>query len=42
MSPESELIRPDLYLTKPLDARALLEAVEKLLAARPRQAVQPS
>ena len=34
MSPESELIRPDRYIPKPVEARVLLEAVDKALAAR--------
>ncbi len=38
MSPESELIRPDRYISKPVDASVLLEAVENALAARkPRE-----
>jgi len=39
MCPESEMIRPDRYLKKPLDTSVLLEAVETSLATRPRQAV---
>lgn len=39
MSPERELIRPDRYLAKPVDTGALLEAVERALAAgKPRAA----
>jgi len=33
MSPEAELIRPDRYLTKPLDFARFLELLEKELAA---------
>jgi len=33
MSPEAELIRPDRYLTKPLDFTRFLELLEKELAA---------
>ena len=39
MAPESEMIRPDRYIAKPLDAAVLLEAVEKALAARRPQTV---
>ncbi len=42
MSPESEMIRPDLYLAKPLDATALTDAVERLLEVRPSPAVKAS
>jgi CheY-like chemotaxis protein len=34
MAPESEMIRPDRYLTKPLDAATLLEALDKALGPR--------
>lgn len=33
MSPEVELIRPDIYLTKPLDFPRFLEAVDRAAAA---------
>ncbi len=33
MSPEAALIRPDLYMTKPLDFGRFLEAVEQAVAA---------
>jgi CheY-like chemotaxis protein len=39
MAPESEMIRPDRYLTKPIDASVLLEAVRKALPERHAQAV---
>jgi CheY-like chemotaxis protein len=39
MSPESEMIRPDRYITKPLDAPILLEALEKALGPARSQAV---
>ena len=38
MSPESEMIRPDRYIPKPVDGGVLLEAVGKALAARRSQA----
>jgi len=34
MAPEVEMIRPDSYVTKPLDIDAFLEVVKKNLAAR--------
>lgn len=34
MAPEVEMIRPDSYVTKPLDIAAFLEEVKKNLAAR--------
>jgi len=34
MAPERELIRPDRYIAKPLDAPVLLEALEKALGPR--------
>jgi len=42
MAPESEMIRPDRYLPKPVDAPVLLEVVEKALAARNPRAGQPT
>jgi len=39
MSPESEMIRPDRYLAKPVDMDLLLEVVEKALAERPPRSV---
>ncbi|MCC7174438.1 MAG: response regulator [Bryobacterales bacterium] len=39
MSPESELIRPDRYIPKPVDAGLLLGAIESVLAARKPPAV---
>ena len=39
MSPESEMIRPDRYLTKPVNMDLLLEVVEKALAERPPRSV---
>ena len=40
MAPESEMIRPDRYLSKPVEARVLLEIVENALAARNPRAGQ--
>jgi CheY-like chemotaxis protein len=42
MAPEAEMIRPDRYLTKPVDAGVLFELIEKALAGRPQQAVHPT
>jgi len=42
MAPESELIRPDRYISKPVDPRVLLEAVGAALAARRPQSVRPT
>lgn len=39
MASESEMIRPDCYIPKPLDAPVLLAAVEKALTPRRPQAV---
>ncbi len=39
MSPEAEMIRPDWYLTKPLDSAALLRLLEKALAAHRAAAI---
>lgn len=39
MAAESEMIRPDRYIPKPLNAPLLLEAVEKALAPRRAQSV---
>ncbi len=38
MAPESEMIRPDRYITKPVNAPVLFEAVEKALGPRRPQA----
>ncbi len=42
MAPESEMIRPDRYLPKPVEARVLLEIVESALAGRNPGAGQPT
>jgi CheY-like chemotaxis protein len=42
MAPETDMIRPDRYLTKPVEAAVLFELVDKALAGRPRQAVRPT
>ncbi|MFB3777864.1 MAG: two-component system response regulator [Bryobacteraceae bacterium] len=42
MAPEAEMIRPDRYLTKPVDADVLFDLVDKALAGRSRQAVHPT
>ena len=42
MAPEAEMIRPDRYLTKPVDAGVLFELLDKVLASRPGQAVHPT
>jgi hypothetical protein len=42
MAPESEMIRPDRYLAKPVDARLLLEIVEQALAARNPRSGRPT
>ena len=39
MAPESEMIRPDRYIAKPLDARVLLEALAKALGPKRSQTV---
>jgi CheY-like chemotaxis protein len=36
MSPEVELIRPDIYMTKPLDFARFLETVERAIGAAAR------
>ncbi len=42
MAPEAELIRPDRYLAKPVDAGVLFDLVEKALRDRSGQAVHPT
>ncbi len=42
MAPEAEMIRPDRYLTKPVDAGVLFDIIEKALAGRPGQTVHPT
>ena len=41
LSPESELIRPDRYLAKPVETDALLDVVRKAIAARGPRAERP-
>ena len=42
MAPEAEMIRPDRYLTKPVDAGVLFDLLERALAGRSSQAVHPA
>ncbi len=41
MCPEAEMIRPDRYLTKPVDVPVLLDVVERAVSDRRAQAVRP-